>query len=87
MIDFSRLRTLEQVQAERARLERDVEKQQERVLQDVCGVQALWQRRRRTIANLFHAVEYFIPKPQNKKTLLGIILSALVTRLLHRRRS
>lgn len=87
MIDFSRLRTLEQVQTERARLERDVEKRQQRVWQDVCGVQALWQRRRRTVTSLFHAIEYLIPKPQTKKTLLGIILSALVTRLLHRRKS
>ena len=87
MIDFSRLRTLEQVQAERARLEQDVLRHEQRVQEDICGIQASWQRRRSVIANIFRAIEYFLPKPQPRRTLLGVLGSSLLARLFRRRQS
>lgn len=85
MIDFSRLRTLEQVQAERARAERDVVRQQERLQEDMCGIQASWQRREHIVRGIVRAVGYFVYRPQNRKTLLGILFSALLTRIFRRR--
>lgn len=87
MIDFSRLRTLEQVQAERARLEQDVLRHEQRVQEDICGIQTSWQRRRSIIANILRAIEYLLPKPQPRRTLLGVLGSSLLARLFRRRKS
>lgn len=90
MIDFSRLKTLEQVQAQRTRLEYDVCRRRQCVQQDMQSIHSLWISRKRTISNIFHVIEYIIPKPQTKKTLLGILLSTLATRILrliHHRKS
>ena len=87
MIDFSRLRTLEQVQAERARLEQDVLLHEQRVQEDICGIQTSWQRRRSIIANILRAIEYLLPKPQPRRTLLGILGSSLLARLFRHRKS
>lgn len=83
MIDWSRIRTLDQLQVERDRLERQVADRQQLVEQDVRQIRRQWQGRMGIARQVFRALECLIPKP---KHILSTLLSALLTRLLRRRR-
>jgi len=86
MIDFSRLRTLEDVQAERMRLEQSVAQQQGKVQHDIRTIQSTWQSRVGIVRHVISALGYIIPKPQSK-TILGVLSSALIARIFRRRKS
>lgn len=83
MIDWSRIRTLDQLQVERDRLERQVAERQQLVEQDVRQIRRQWQGRMGIARQVFRVLECLIPKP---KHILSTLLSALLTRLLRRRR-
>lgn len=87
MIDFSRLKTLEQVQTTRARLEREVETHQQHLMQDVSDIHISIRRKRSLITSIIHAIGYVLPKPNTRKTFLGIVFSSLVSHFLRRRKA
>ncbi len=86
MIDFSRLRTLEDVQTERIRLEQSVAQQQGKVQHDIRMIQSTWQSRVGIVRHVISTLRYIIPKPQNK-TIIGVLSSVLIARIFHRRKS
>lgn len=85
MLDFSRLRTLDDVQAERMRLEQDVAKRQQRVWADVQGIRQTLRSRKAMADRVLRAIGYVLPTP-SRKTLLGLAGSAILARLFRRRK-
>lgn len=85
MIDFNRLRTLDQVEAERKRLEADVAQRQARVERDIRTIQSTWQKRIGGAQRLLRIAECLIPRPSGK-TIFGVLSSAVIARILRRRR-
>lgn len=86
MIDFNRLHTLEDVQAERMRLEQSVAQQQGKVQHDIRTIQSTWHSRASIARRVMNVLGYIIPKPSNQ-TILGVLSSALIARIFRRRRT
>lgn len=86
MIDFSHIRTIDQIEAERCRLEQEVTQDKMRIRRDIQSVQTSWSQRFNITQGIFHIAKCFMPKP-SYKTILSILSSALVTRLIFRRKA
>lgn len=86
MIDFSHIRTIDQIEAERCRLEQEVTQDKMRIRRDIQSVQTSWSQRFNITQGIFRIAKCFMPKP-SYKTILSILSSALVTRLIFRRKA
>ncbi len=83
MTDFSRIHTLDQLSSERVRLEQELSSCQAVVSRDIRRIQRTWQKRVGFMGRLCQVVEYIALRPQTK-TLMGLLSSVLVARLLRR---
>ncbi len=83
MTDFSRIRTLDQLSSERVRLEQELSQRQVVVSRDIRRIQRTWQKRVGIMGRLCQVVEYMVLRPQTK-TVIGLLSSVLVARLLRR---
>lgn len=86
MIDFSHIRTIDQIEAERCRLEQEVTQDKMRMRRDIQRVQTSWSQRFNITQGIFRIAKCFMPKPSHK-TIFSILSSALVTRLIFRRKA
>lgn len=85
MTDWSHIRTLDQLQAERVHLEKQTSERKALVERDVKQIQHNWQSRIGVLERICRTVEYLIPKPQ-PKTILGALSSVLIARFFRRKR-
>lgn len=79
MTDLSQLRSLEQIAAERTRLEQRAAAQQRTLNHRLQGVQRLWQQRWARVQRMGNILSLFMPKISR-----GTLLTTLLVRLIRR---
>ncbi len=79
MTDLSRLRTLEQLEAEQARLEQQADKQLQGLANDTQTIRRTWQKRMAGVERFANIMSLVLPKV-GKGTLLVSLLNRLFRR-------
>lgn len=86
MIDFSHIQTIEQVESERSRLEHEVMQERMRIQRDIQSVQNSWNQRFNITQSILRVAKCFVHKP-SYKTILSMLSSALMARIILRRKA
>ncbi len=79
MTDLSRLRTIEQLEAEQARLERQADKQLQGLVRNTQTIRRTWQKRMAGVERFANIMSLVLPKVGQ-----GTLLVTLFTRLFRR---
>lgn len=79
MTDLSRLRTIEQLEAEQARLEQQADKQLQGLVRDTQTIRRIWQKRMAGVERFANIMSLVLPKVGQ-----GTLLVTLFTRLFRR---
>ncbi len=79
MTDLSRLRTIEQLETEQARLERQADKQLQGLVRDTQIIRRIWQKRMAGVERFTNIMSLVLPKVGQ-----GTLLVTLLTRLFRR---
>ena len=79
MTDLSRLRTIEQLEAEQARLERQADKQLQGLVRDTQTIRRTWQKRMAGVERFANIMSLVLPNVGQ-----GTLLVTLFTRLFRR---
>ena len=79
MTDLSRLRTIEQLEAEKSRLEQQADKQLQGLVRDTQTIRRIWQKRMAGVERFADMMSLVLPKVGQ-----GTLLVTLFTRLYRR---